>query len=245
MRISARVSIGFYVLIFSYFTLPVKLYGQPENPISANYRSYPDGEHKIYYPSGALYIHFAKVNGRLRGDYLCYYKNGKISEWNKFDAGQFHGPAISFDQKGDTTGFDYYRHDTLLISKQWTYYKNGKVKDYYCANFKDSLVRNAFDRQDTTHKKYFEYDTRKLLTENYNMDEFAGYYETGELKYKVKGIKWQYEGEYTEYFKNGKIKEKGYYKSDQLEGDYTIFNENGTIKAQKYYRAGKAIKKPG
>jgi antitoxin component YwqK of YwqJK toxin-antitoxin module len=247
-QMTVQEAIRFYIFSLSTLIISIGLYGQTttvENPMSIKYRTYPEGENKIYYSNGALNFRFNKKNGRLQGDYLHYNKNGRIGEWDKFDNGQFHGPAISFNQNGDTTSFDYYLHDTLLVSKQWTYYKRGMVKDYYSANFKDSLTINTFDKKDTSHKKYFEYDMNKLLTKNYNVNVFTGYYKTGELKYTVKGIKWQYEGEYIEYFKSGKVKEKGYYKSDQLEGDYIIYNENGSIKSQKRYRAGKLISKEG
>lgn len=213
-----------------------------QNPLNASYSVYADGETKLYYALTKLQVTFTKVNGNLQGSYNFYNKDGKISDTYTFDKGKFNGLNTSFNKNGDTSAYEIYKHDSLIFLKTFNYYPNGKLKDYYTADFSDSAFANTFPGADTSRKKNFEYDILQLVRAHYNKNQFKGYYKSGQLKYKAAGIKYQYNGPYVEYYESGKIKQVSNYKNNELDGKFIIYNEDGSFKTNKFYEAGTELK---
>ena len=76
--------------------------------------SIPEGEFKVYYPSGKLlYIMNAK-NGVLNGTAKSFYENGKIRMIGHFKNGKKDGEFIEYDEDGSIIDKALYKNDEMV-----------------------------------------------------------------------------------------------------------------------------------
>ena len=76
--------------------------------------SIPEGEFKVYYPSGKLlYIMNAK-NGVLNGTAKSFYENGKIRMIGHFKNGKKDGEFIEYDEDGSIIDRALYKNDEMI-----------------------------------------------------------------------------------------------------------------------------------
>ena len=76
--------------------------------------SIPEGEFKVYYPSGKLlYIMNAK-NGVLNGTAKSFYENGKIRMIGHFKDGKKDGEFIEYDEDGSIIDKALYKNDEMV-----------------------------------------------------------------------------------------------------------------------------------
>ena len=76
--------------------------------------SIPEGEFKVYYPSGKLlYIMNAK-NGVLNGTAKSFYENGKIRMIGHFKNGKKDGEFIEYDEDGSIIDKILYKNDEMV-----------------------------------------------------------------------------------------------------------------------------------
>lgn len=76
--------------------------------------SIPEGEFKVYYPSGKLlYIMNAK-NGVLNGTAKSFYENGKIRMIGYFKNGKKDGEFIEYDEDGSIVDKALYKNDEMI-----------------------------------------------------------------------------------------------------------------------------------
>ena len=76
--------------------------------------SIPEGEFKVYYPSGKLlYIMNAK-NGVLNGTAKSFYENGKIRMIGHFKDGKKDGEFIEYEEDGSIVDKALYKNDEMI-----------------------------------------------------------------------------------------------------------------------------------
>nr|WP_314531796.1 toxin-antitoxin system YwqK family antitoxin [uncultured Fusobacterium sp.] len=111
---------GNKVKMINYFDSSNPMSGKLETYINENLvsimqikNSIPEGEAKMFYPSGKLLSIFNVNNGRPEGVIKTYYENGKIMTTINFKNGVQDGEAIAYDENGNVV-------EKIL-------YKNGKI----------------------------------------------------------------------------------------------------------------------
>ena len=99
---------GNKVKMINYFDSSNPMSGKLETYINENLvsimqikNSIPEGEAKMFYPSGKLLSIFNVNNGRPEGVIKTYYENGKIMTTINFKNGVQDGEAIAYDENGN------------------------------------------------------------------------------------------------------------------------------------------------
>ena len=76
--------------------------------------SIPEGEVKIFFPSGKLLSTFNVKNGRPEGVIKTYYENGKIMTTINFKNGIQDGEAIAYDENGNVVEKVLYKNGNIV-----------------------------------------------------------------------------------------------------------------------------------
>lgn len=76
--------------------------------------SIPEGEVKIFFPSGKLLSIFNVKNGRPEGVIKTYYENGKIMTTINFKNGVQDGEAIEYDENGNVVEKVLYKNGNIV-----------------------------------------------------------------------------------------------------------------------------------
>ena len=76
--------------------------------------SIPEGEVKIFFPSGKLLSIFNVKNGRPEGVIKTYYENGKIMTTINFKNGVQDGEAIAYDENGNVVEKVLYKKGNIV-----------------------------------------------------------------------------------------------------------------------------------
>ena len=76
--------------------------------------SIPEGEVKIFFPSGKLLSIFNVKNGRPEGVIKTYYENGKIMTTINFKNGIQDGEAIAYDENGNVVEKVLYKNGNIV-----------------------------------------------------------------------------------------------------------------------------------
>ena len=76
--------------------------------------SIPEGEVKIFFPSGKLLSIFNVKNGRPEGVIKTYYENGKIMTTINFKNGVQDGEAIAYDENGNVVEKVLYKNGNIV-----------------------------------------------------------------------------------------------------------------------------------
>ena len=76
--------------------------------------SIPEGEVKIFFPSGKLLSIFNVKNGRPEGVIKTYYENGKIMTTINFKNGVQDGEAIEYDENGNVVEKILYKNGNIV-----------------------------------------------------------------------------------------------------------------------------------
>ena len=101
-----------------------------QNPVNASYSKESDGNHVEKYMNGNVRCSYKIIDSNLDSVRNCYYRNGKLWIHEVFNNGKFNGTNYSLTEDGDTIYIESYKNDTLLYTKNFTYYPDRKLKLY-------------------------------------------------------------------------------------------------------------------
>ena len=76
--------------------------------------SIPEGEVKIFFPSGKLLSTFYIKNGTMDGTMKAFYENGKIRMIGHFKDGKKDGEFIEYDEDGNIINKALYKNDKMI-----------------------------------------------------------------------------------------------------------------------------------
>ena len=76
--------------------------------------SIPEGEVKMFYPSGKLLSTFYIKNGTMDGTMKAFYENGKIRMIGHFKDGKKDGEFIEYDEDGNIINKALYKNDKMI-----------------------------------------------------------------------------------------------------------------------------------
>ena len=76
--------------------------------------SIPEGEVKMFYPSGKLLSTFYIKNGTMDGTMKAFYENGKIRMIGHFKNGKKDGEFIEYDEDGSIIDRALYKNDEMI-----------------------------------------------------------------------------------------------------------------------------------
>jgi antitoxin component YwqK of YwqJK toxin-antitoxin module len=138
------------------------------------------------------------INGKLDGDNIIYYPNGKINDFSKYVKGKKEGRYYGCYDNGTLRHESFYKNGQSE-GKSLSYYKNKQVKEI--GNYKKG-------ERDSIWNEYYENGKLKG-TANYSNGKdngpFVDYYENGNVKLRgsfQNGLK---DGDWTWYYSNGGI----------------------------------------
>lgn len=105
-----------------------------------------------YYDDGSLKSEYFLKNELKEGDFVEYFKNGKVKYRINYEAGKKSGKAIYYYETGEIYGVTYFKND-VNHGETRNYYKNGKMKDF--GIFYDGVIRGDMTeyREDGTLRK--------------------------------------------------------------------------------------------
>ena len=164
------------------------------------------------------------INGKLDGDKIIYYPNGKINDFSKYVKGKMEGRYYGCYDNGTLRHESFYKNGQSE-GKSFSYYKNKQVKEI--GNYKKG-------ERDSIWNEYYENGKLKGTAHYSNgIDNgpFVDYYENGNVKIRgsfQNGLK---DGDWTWYSSNGKIESTGKYKHGKALrkcdccGKYYIYEE--------------------
>ncbi|MNK01960.1 MORN repeat variant [compost metagenome] len=203
-----------------------------QNPVNELYKHEKDGLFEEHYLSGQLMCRCMIEDGKIVSKRECFYKNGETWVVEEFSKGKFNGKCFLLNEKQDTVYIERYANDTLLNTRNFYYYKSGKLKTkriitYLNDDLKEGekLVssKRAISGVKTTLKE-------KQLTANYGTE--TRYYESGEVSDSLIIRNGLYNGEAKSFYRSGKLKSVSIYKDDQPESRIE-YDESGVEKKRK------------
>lgn len=182
-------------------------------------------------------------DGKIVSNRECFYKDGKTWAIEEFSNGKYNGKCFLLNENQDTVYIERYANDTLLNTRNFRYYKNGKLKNkrviIYLNQDLPSTKKLVVSKRviggiRTTLKE-------KELTANYGNE--TRYFESGELSDSLTIKKGLYNGEAKSFYKSGKLKSVSHYKDDKLDGLFIEFDEKngGEIKRISYSKGKKIV----
>lgn len=186
-------------------------------------------------------------DGKIVSNRECFYKDGKTWVIEEFSNGKYNGKCFLLNENQDTVYFEHYTNDTLLDTRNFYYYKSGKLKTKRVITYMNEdlstskkLVssKRVIGGIRTTLKE-------KQLSPNYGTE--TRYFESGELSDSLTIKKGLYNGEAKSFYKSGNLKSASHYKDDKLDGLLIEFDEqNGVeIKRTTYSKGKRLIKSRG
>jgi antitoxin component YwqK of YwqJK toxin-antitoxin module len=212
-----------------------------QNPINEIYKNDKDGLYEDHYLTGQLMCRCTLKDGNIVSKRECFYKDGKPWVVEEFSNGKFNGRCFLLNENQDTVYIEQYANDTLLNTRNFHYYKSGKLKTKRIITYlnedlptgkKPVSSKRVFGGIRTTPKE-------KELSPNFGTE--IRYYETGEVSDSLPIQKGLYNGEAESFYPSGKRKSVSHYKDDELDGLFIEYDEKGTeIKRTAYSKGKKA-----
>jgi antitoxin component YwqK of YwqJK toxin-antitoxin module len=200
------------------------------NPVNASYAGVPDGPDEDYFINGQVRSKCTIKGGNVDGERISYYRHGQFFLREMFANGEYNGINYALTEHGDSLYYEEYAHDSLLASKEWRYYKSGKLKSVSTTWFvKDSSMKKGlFPGKDRF--KVYTMDENKMeqLVHNTNID--VDYYENGKIKSYIEYKNGNCHGKYILYYENGNVKQNSPCKDGKWHGPYLEYYENGWLK---------------
>lgn len=205
---------------------------------------FANGVDTTYYKSGCIMVIRSHVQGVENGHWTYFNDSTQIPAWEKnYSMGQFEGPQVTFNAKGDTIKVENYVQGVLngpkitydskgAKSKQVNYVKGLLDGPFIAYNRQGKVIEELSFKQGKKNGVFhYYYDDGVLLrTENWVMDVRNGEFKTLYYDQKLqsveiykKGLK---EGWFEERFPDEKLKSRALYKKDVLVEEH-VFDEQG------------------
>lgn len=172
------------------------------------------------YPTGEIQFEGEYKNGIEIGDWIYYFKNGKI-ESEKHYFFEYSNNLEKNIPKPYKVWKNYYPNGKLASIESWDNYgiRNGITELFDDNGFKTYTVNYVDDYKDGNEIEYYE-----------------PYYKNGKAKYQLKSKMTWPTGVKTEYFKNGKIKSTITYVNWYKDGIEMGYNSQGTLVYKYLFR---------
>lgn len=190
-----------------------------------------------YHTSGVLYGVGELENDVNVGDWIFFYKNGKIkSELSYNEKGELHGDCVWYDVYGNVSQKGKYENDGV----------NGLAtfgRDNDCKWYTGTFVDNKLDGE----LELYRYNGTLLEKKNLSDTKLNGPWKqysnsgtiTGETNYKDGEI----DGVYKSFYDNGKLYSEYNYTEGEIHGTYKKYHLNGKIAKEGKYQKGTQIGK--
>lgn len=180
-----------------------------------------DGTYTKYRINKKIKIRYEIRNGNLYGNRTKYYFNGKISMNFQFDNGKFNGTNCLLKKNGDTSFIEKYKHDTLMVTILFNYYKNHKLK---------SISTNWYKSDSSLYHDQF---TIKPFSKIDNVSINKEFYESGKLKSYSEYENNKANGNFDQYYPNGQLESHYFMKENNIVGEFLFYDENGKLLNKK------------
>lgn len=169
-------------------------------------------------------------NGKKHGDYSIYTEEGNLSEWGSYYEDERDGTWVQRDYKGNArfkVGFHRGKEHGEYID-----YKDGIMT--FRGNYE-------YGSKDGEHVYYYPQGTikEKEVYGNNTLKSRESYYESGNLKERVKFVGGSIEGIKEGYYEDGSLREKSNYSRGKKDGLSEIYNEKGYLVLKGLYQRGK------
>ena len=208
---------------------------------SLDFNQIEDGEHIIYSDKKNQKIIENYLNNKLNGSWTIFHESGRVLMKRFYDNG-------ILDSSKQTLKF--YESGNLMekfneIINDGTIVKSGVFNSFYENGVNKEVGFFYNGKKNSDWVGY--YQTGEILYKiNYdrseNLNPINFYYKSGELFYTCYlNDSFDYFGEYTSYYKSGEIMEKGRYDSNLKNGLWVLFYETGEILSQIDYVDGNGI----
>lgn len=205
---------------------------------------FSNGIDTTYYKSGCIMVIRSHIQGVESGRWTYFNDSTQIPAWEKnYNMGQFEGPQITYNAKGDTVKLENYVQGVLngpkitydskgVRSKQVNYVKGLLDGPFLVYNRAGKIIEELSFKQGKKNGvfRYYYDDGVLLRTENWLMDVRNGEFKTLYYDQKLqsvevykKGLK---EGWFEERFPDEKVKSRALYKKDILVEEH-VFDEQG------------------
>ncbi|AEA44821.1 toxin-antitoxin system YwqK family antitoxin [Fluviicola taffensis] len=153
---------------------------------------FANGVDTTYYKSGCIMVIRSHVQGVEDGKWTYYNDSTQIPAWQKtYVLGQFEGPQLTYNSKGDTAKLENFSAGVLNGLKVTYDSKGGKVSQmtyvkgvlngpFLLYNRKGEIIEELTYKEGKKHGVFhYYYDDGKLLrTENWDMDSRNGEFKT-------------------------------------------------------------------
>ena len=154
-----------------------------------------NGEYVCYYKSGKIYNIYTFINDKLYGEYKCYYPSGQLTQICTYDNNEINGECK-----------EYYPSGQL---KTISTYVDGKYNGKYVL-----FYDNKYNDKSMLILKDINYHTTDSFGQIYEIREYVNgvlsgntteYYESGKIWNVYKYVNGKINGEYKSYDKNDKL----------------------------------------
>jgi len=212
-----------------------------QNTSNEIYKNKPNGKVEFYYLSGHLKSSCTVRNGKIHGERRGYYRTGELLNSEQFEDGFLDGPTITYNKNGDTTSIEMFRHDTLLLLKDYWFYK-GKGLRIASETFllKDTTLK-VLPFDDRTGLFFSTRSHKKLIQSSNSTNTTTRFYRNGHKKSIVQYSNDDRTGVQMKFFKSGEIRIEANYQKNKLHGASNEYTKDGTVKKTRFYSEGKLV----
>ena len=110
------------------------------------------GEYKIYYNNGQLYIHAFYPNDNIHGEFKSYYENGQLWVHAFYQNGKRHGEYKSYYRSGKLHINASFKNGKLYgVYKEYDTKENLRVHLFFHKGIKLAVCPNALSKCDLTY----------------------------------------------------------------------------------------------
>jgi len=219
----------------------------------------PDGEHKTFYPSGAVQsvVHFA--NGELHGSKSMWDSEGNLVEEYEYQNGKLNGRYFQRLKDGKEMVFQYKNNQKHGLHEVFypTHEVFGKKKALEMNFVLDKPEGEAIEFDEAGNKisvtpyvngmkegtvEVFHPKGQVLMRVTFSKDKKEGpaieYYPDGKIAQQATYVNDQKQGEEKSFHSDGKQASSIPYVDDKIHGLYRRWNEKGTLVFEAEYKKG-------
>ena len=166
-------------------------------------------------------------NNKLNGNYLTYYKNGKIKEQYSYNQDSLEGDYIS-----------YYKNGTIELIG--AYAKNKQSGEWHVFNSHKKLKELiCFDgAQNLSTIEWIFIENVDSVSVNLQTGLRNYFYKDGKILAKGIYQKGKRNGKWELFYNNGTLYSSGNFINNKRDGEWNTYYENGNLKDKHFYKKG-------
>lgn len=193
------------------------------------------------------------LEGRKRGKWIEYHRNGNVAQEGYYTRGLKHGLFKSFDSKANLLTLEEFDMGILVegseqikvLDIQNTYYPDGSIRStggYNEQGLKEGIHRIYDNVGAVVDGKMYNNGIQVgegiVDKQGFYQGLWKHYYPTGELKSEGSYVDSKRDGEWVFYFISGGIEQKGTYAEALPHSLWVWYYENGEVLRREFYRRG-------